>query len=151
MDKLNFMKKIASIYFICCVLLTLTTNFSIAQCNTTDLTKTCINNIQEGFIFIKNFPVDGQNGQKEKLEYSYIFAKDTEYSLNLCTAEEIPDGIIVTISDSKRREIASNYANEKFYPGIIFQCKMTGIYYITYSFEKSESDCAGSVLAFKKM
>jgi len=145
------MKKIAVISFMSCVLWAMSSHFSWAQCNTTELSKNCIDNIKEGFIFIKNFAVDGQGGQLEKLEYSYIFAKDTQYFLNLVNSEGSSEGIIVTISDSRRREITRNYINGKFFPAIVFDCKATGIYYLTYTFEGSGSNCASSALAFKKM
>lgn len=145
------MKKVAAILFMSCVLWAMSSHFSLAQCNTTDLSKNCIDTIKEGFIFIKNFPVDGQEGQVKKLEYSYIFAKDTQYFLNLVSSEGSSDGIIISISDSRRREITSNYLNGKYFPAIVFDCKATGIYYLTYTFDGAGSNCASSALAFKKL
>jgi hypothetical protein len=145
------MKKILVISLMSCMLWAFSSHIIMAQCNTTELSKNCIESIQEGFIFIKNFSVDGQDGQIQKLEYSYIFAKDTKYFLNLVNSEGSSDGIVVTISDSRRKEITRNYVNGKFFPAIIFDCKSTGIYYLTYTFEGSGSDCASSALAFKKM
>ncbi len=123
---------------------------ALAQCNPSEYSQECIPKIQDGFIFYKSFNIDGQNGAKEKVEYSLVFTKDTQYYLNICTAEENTDGIVVTIYDSKRNQVSTNFANGKFFPGIIFQCNSTGIYYISYTFRASKNYCGGSVLAFKK-
>ena len=121
-----------------------------AQCNPSGFSQECISKIQDGFIFVKSFNVDGQQGAKQKVEYSYVMTKDTQYFMNICTAESDTDGIVVTIYDSKRNPVSTNYANGKFFPALIFECKATGIYYITYTFRESKNHCGGSILAFKK-
>ena len=120
------------------------------QCNTKELSSNCVSKVQDGFTFLKSFSIDGNRGSREKVEYSYVFSKDTQYNLNICSGGENTDGIIVTIYDSKRRVASTNFANNKIFPGIIFACKATGIYYITFTFEESQNFCGGSVLAFKK-
>jgi hypothetical protein len=123
---------------------------SYGQCNTQALASNCVSKVQDGFTFLKSFSIDGNSGSREKVEYSYVFSKDTQYYLNICSGGENTDGIIVTIFDSKRRVASTNFANNKIFPGIIFACKATGIYYITFTFEDSQQFCGGSVLAFKK-
>ncbi len=120
------------------------------QCNTQELSSNCVSKVKDGFIFLKSFSIDGNNGSREKVEYSYVFSKDTQYNLNICSGEENTDGIIVTIYDSKRRVASTNFANNKIFPGIIYTCQATGIYYIVYTFDNSLNFCGGSVLAFKK-
>ncbi len=121
-----------------------------AQCDAEALAKSCIPNMQKGFTFLKTFKVDGQNGAKNKVEYSYVFSKDTQYYLNICNAGGNSDGIIVTMYDSKRHVVSTNYNNGKFYPGVIYPCNATGIYYITFTFKDTKSYCGGSVLGFKR-
>ena len=123
---------------------------SYGQCNPQELASNCVSQVKEGFTFLKSFNIDGMNGSREKVEYSYVFSKDTQYYLNICAEGENTDGIIVTIYDAKRRVASTNLANDKIFPGIIFACKSTGIYYITFTFDNSETYCGGSVLAFKK-
>ncbi len=120
-----------------------------AQCNTSQYSQQCITKVQDGFTFLKSFSIDAGNS-KDKVEYSYVFSKDTEYFLNVCSENNDADDIIVTIYDSNRKVVSTNYVNNKFFPAIIFACKSTGIYYITYTFNKSPKLCGGSVLAFRR-
>ncbi len=143
------MKKVINILVILFYTTTLHSE-AFAQCNPSEYSQQCISKIQDGFIFVKSFNVDGQDGAKEKVQYSYVMTRDTQYFMNICTAEEDGDGIIITIYDSKRNPVSTNYANGKFFPALIFECKATGIYYITYTFQESKHFCGGSVLAFKK-
>ncbi len=121
-----------------------------AQCNADALAQSCVPKLQDGFTFLKTFKVDGLGGAKNKVEYSYVFSKDTQYFLNICANSEPTDGIIVTMYDSKRQVVSTNYNNGKFYPGIVYPCNATGIYYITFTFQGSSSYCGGSVLGFKR-
>jgi hypothetical protein len=121
-----------------------------AQCDFNTQSQRCIKDLHDGFIYIKSFEVDGRNGEREKIEYSYVMTRDTQYYLNICTPESNSDGIIVTIYDSQRNPVSSNYADGKFYEALIFQCSATGIYYLTFTFDGSKNFCGSSVLAFKK-
>ena len=103
-----------------------------------------------GFTFLKTFKVDGQAGAKSKVEYSYVFSKDTQYFLNVCSEGTGTDGIVVTMYDSKRQMVSTNFNNGKFYPGLVYPCNATGIYYITFTFQDSQNYCGGSVLGFKR-
>lgn len=121
-----------------------------AQCNAEALAQACVPKLQEGFTFLKTFKIDGVGGAKNKVEYSYVFSKDTQYFLNICANGGVTDGIVVTMYDSKRQVVSTNYANGKFYPGIVYPCNATGIYYITFTFQGSTNYCGGSVLGFKR-
>jgi len=121
-----------------------------AQCNAEALATSCISNLQDGFTFLKTFKVDGQSGAKKKVEYSYVFSKDTQYYLSICCKNEGTDGIVVTMYDSKRHIVSTNFNNGKFYAGLIYPCNATGIYYITFTFNNSQAHCGGSVLGFKR-
>jgi len=121
-----------------------------AQCSADAKANACISNLQDGFTFLKTFKVDGQGGAKAKVEYSYVFSKNTQYFLNICNDGDGTDGIIVTMYDSKRQMISTNFNKGKFYPGLIYPCNATGIYYITFTFQDSQNHCGGSVLGFKR-
>jgi hypothetical protein len=144
------MKKIFQLIILSGFIL-LTTGPSVhAQCDYNRESQECISKVHDGFIYIKSFEIDGQNGKKEKVEYSYVMAKETQYYLNICTPGNDPDGIIVTIYDAQRNPVSTNYADGKFYEALIFQCNATGIYYISFTFNGSVNYCGGSALAFKK-
>lgn len=115
-----------------------------AQCQNDE----CVSKISDGYIFLKSYNME-QNGND--VEYSYVFSKDTNYMLVTCNKEGSSQNIIVTLKDSNKKTIATNYdkANNKFYPALAYQCKTTGIYYLEYSFQENPGCCV-SVLAFKK-
>lgn len=125
--------------------------YSFAQCDAGKFAENCIPKLEDGFTFLKSFNVDGQAGAKDKVEYSYVFSKDTQYFINICVPGNEPtDGIIATLFDSNRKMVATNFANGKFYDKIKYPCSATGIYYITFTFKDSQASCGGSVLGFKR-
>ena len=120
-----------------------------AQCNSSEFSQKCITKVQDGFTFLKSFEINPDKMSRDKIEYSYVFSKDTNYFLNVCS-EGDDNGIIVTIYDANRKVASTNYVNNKFFPAIVFSCKSTGIYYISYTFNKNPGECGGSVLAFRR-
>ncbi len=121
-----------------------------AQCNPSTHTDACIPQLADGFNFVKSYEVDGEGGSKEKIEYSYVFAKGTQYFMNICAPGEGTDGIILSLYDSNRKKVGTSFANGNFNKGIIYPCNATGIYYITFTFEGSQNHCGGAVLGFKR-
>jgi len=119
-------------------------------CNSEELCSKCIPKLTSGFNFIKTYKIDGAGGTKDKIEYSYVFTKDTQYFINICTPLTNTDGIIVSLFDSSRNKVATSKVDNKFISGIAYQCNSSGIYYIQYTFDGSISYCGGSVLAFKR-
>ena len=120
-----------------------------AQCNSSEYSQMCITKVQEGYTFLKSFDINPDKMARDKVEYSYVFSKDTNYFLNVCSNGD-DNSIIVTIYDSDRKVASTNFVNNKFFPAIIFACKSTGIYYISYTFSKTPAECGGSVLAFRR-
>lgn len=120
-----------------------------AQCNSSEFSQKCITKVQEGYTFLKSFEIDPGKMAKDKVEYSYVFSKDTDYFLNVCSEGDDND-IIVTIYDANRKVASTNYVKNKFFPAIIFSCKSTGIYYISFTFSNNPAGCGGSVLAFRR-
>lgn len=121
-----------------------------AQCGTSTHTDACLTQLAEGFNFVKSYEINGEGGTKEKIEYSYVFAKGTQYFMNICAEGEGTDGIILSLYDSNRKKVGTSYANGNFNKGIIYPCNATGIYYITFTFEGSQKHCGGAVLGFKR-
>ena len=121
-----------------------------AQCDPSVYTEACIPQLADGFNFVKSYEVNGEGGAKDKIEYSYVFAKGTQYFLNICAEGSETDGIIVSLYDSNRKKVGTSFANGNFNRGIIYPCNATGIYYITFTFEGSQNNCGGAVLGFKR-
>jgi hypothetical protein len=121
-----------------------------AQCDPSVHTEACIPQLADGFNFVKSYEINGEGGAKDKIEYSYVFAKGTQYFLNICAEGDQTDGIVVSLYDSNRKKVGTSYANGNFNRGIIYPCNATGIYYITFTFESSQNHCGGAVLGFKR-
>lgn len=120
------------------------------QCNSENLSNQCIPKLAGGFNFLKSYKIDGAGGSKDKVEYSYVFTKGTQYMINICAGAQPTDGIIVSLYDSNRNKVASSKINGQFISAIAYPCNATGIYYIQYTFDGSASYCGGSALGFKR-
>jgi len=122
----------------------------VGQCNSDSFATTCIPKLAAGFNFLKSYKVDGEGGSKDKVEYSYVFTKGTQYMINICANGAATDGIVVTLFDSGRNKVATSKINGQFISAIAYPCNATGIYYIQYTFDSSTSHCGGSALGFKR-
>ena len=120
----------------------------IAQCNAENLSSQCIPKLASGFNFLKSYKIE--KGGKEYVEYSYVFAKGTQYMINICAPGQNTDGIVVSLFDSKRNKVASSKVDGQFISAIAYPCPATGIYYIQYTFDGSTNYCGGSALGFKR-
>jgi len=121
-----------------------------AQCNADALINQCIPKLAAGFNFLKSYKIDGEGGAKDKVEYSYVFTKGTQYMINICAPNQPTDGIVVTLYDSNRNKVATSKVNGQFISAIAYPCNATGIYYIQYTFDGSSTYCGGSALGFKR-
>ncbi|MDX2189925.1 MAG: hypothetical protein SFY32_08685 [Bacteroidota bacterium] len=119
--------------------------FCNAQCNTDPLVQKCSGKLGD-FTFLKVYKIEKGGG--EQVEYSYVFSGNTSYILSMCDDKGTDIAIEVSLFDSNRKLVSTNKLNGKVYPAITYNCKTTGIYYMTYS--NAESGCGVSVLGFKK-
>ncbi|UII23090.1 hypothetical protein [Fulvivirga ligni] len=120
------------------------------QCNPEQYTDACIPKLASGFNFLKSYKIDGQGGAKTKVEYSYVFTKGTQYMINVCATGSSTDGIVVSLYDSNRNQVATSKVNGQYISAIAYPCNTTGIYYIQYTFDNSTQFCGGSALGFKR-
>jgi hypothetical protein len=120
----------------------------IGQCNADNFSTQCIPKLSAGFNFLKSYKIE--KGGKDYVEYSYVFTKGTQYMINICAAGQSTDGIVVSLFDSNRNQVASSKINGQFISAIAYPCNTTGIYYIKYTFDGSTSYCGGSALGFKR-
>jgi hypothetical protein len=141
------MKKLT--FFILSIFL-LSASETFGQCNAENLSNQCIPKLATGFNFLKSYKIDGAGGSKDKVEYSYVFTKGTQYMINICAPSQPTDGIIVSLYDSNRNKVASSKINGQYIAAIAYPCNATGIYYIQYTFDGSSTYCGGSALGFKR-
>ncbi len=120
----------------------------VEQCNSDKLANDCIPKLSTGFNFLKSYKVDGVS--KDKVEYSYVFMKGTQYMINLCANGTATDGLVVSILDKDRNKVASSKINGQAVSAINYPCNASGIYYIQYTFDEPSSHCGGSALGFKR-
>ncbi len=119
-------------------------------CNTKAFTDQVIHKLPKGYTFLKAYPVDGRQGQRKCLIYSYIFSKNSVYTIRMKNSSPKNIGLIVKVLDSRKRIKVSSYARGKYYAGLNYKCSATGIYYIKFCFDGKGDYCAGGVLAFKR-
>ncbi len=143
----NMKKAIFSIFVVGLFFITASVN---AQCSPEQYTDACIPKLSTGFNFLKSYKIDGQGGAKNKVEYSYVFTKGTQYMINVCATGDNTDGIVVSLFDSNRKKVISSKVNDQFISAIAYPCNTTGIYYIQYTFDSSTEFCGGSALGFKR-
>lgn len=117
-----------------------------AQCNTEPMVQKCSSKLGD-FTFLKVYKID-KIKTGESVEFSYVFSGNTSYMLSLCDDKGSDIGVEVTLYDSNRKLVSTNKLNGKVYPAITYNCKSTGIYYMTYSI--ADVTCGVSVLGFKK-
>jgi hypothetical protein len=119
-----------------------------AQCNAQSLSDACIPKLPTGFNFLKSYKIE--KGGKDYVEYSYVFTKGAQYTINICSEAANTDGIVVSIFDSNRNKVGTSKVNGQLFGAITYPCNTTGIYYIQYTFDGSTKNCGGSVLGFKR-
>jgi hypothetical protein len=140
------MSKKYSFLFCLIVLLSLSNLRAFAQCQP----DACIQKISDGYTFLKTYKMEQIGAETE---YSYVFSKDTNYMIAVCSSSGPDVTVKVTLYDASRKEIASNLdkKSNKLYAVIAYQCKATGIYYLKYTpVNQNKTDCCVSVLGFKK-
>lgn len=108
------------------------------------------------YTFVKFYSVDGKGGEREKIEYTCVLSKSTSYKIDIRTRfhryDELDShGILATIYDSNRKKVVSNVKEGLSAASLNFNCKATGIYYLTFSFtDNCDVHCAGAVLSYKR-
>lgn len=121
-----------------------------AQCDVNKFVDNCNGKLASGYTFLKSYSIDGASSGK--VEQSYVFSKDTNYLITLCSEAESADGMVVTLYDSQRKQLISSHdkKNDRYLPAIGIRINATGIYYLTFTFEGGGPKCGGSVVGFKR-
>lgn len=140
-----------NIFYKCLIVLTLFfLEFSASDVKAQCQPDACIQKFSDGYTFLKTYKME-QIGTET--EYSYVFSKETNYMIAVCSSSGPDATVKVTLYDATRKEVASNFDKKtnKLYSVIAYQCKATGIYYLKYTpVNQKVSECCVSVLGFKK-
>ena len=84
----------------------------------------CIQKLQAGFIFLKQFPVTpGSDGY---FETSYVFMKGSSYNLVTCASKEFSK---MEVYNFERKKILEITDGKQIGNPIQYPCTATGIYY----------------------
>ena len=122
----------------------------IIPCDSKEYTTQAIKALPKNYTFLKVYPVDGKGGKRKAVNYNYIFSKNISYLLKLKDGKEKLKGIYVLLKNKQGQTIASSYTKGKYFNGLLYRCKATGVYNISFVFEGKSNYCAGAVLAFKR-
>ncbi len=120
-----------------------------ADCENPTFVETCSKDIT-GYKFLKSNKINIAAGAANPtVNISQVFAQRLNYILTGCTGGA---KIKVSLFDNKKKLIMSNYNEEKktYYPSITYKCLATGVYYITYEFDKGEPGCGAGIIGFVK-
>lgn len=122
-----------------------------AQCNSEPLVDEVLNFLKEkNFNFLKSYKIDGQKGTNKEVEYSYVFSAGTTYMIVVNNGVKNAEGIIITVEDAERNEIAKSFIGDTYVPAVQIICNRTGIYYLRFTLVDKKHDCAAAVLGFKR-
>jgi hypothetical protein len=104
-----------------CVILILLFSIGVVQAQTSLKIK-LKGTHEDKFIAFKGYEIDGAK------EYTYIFSHQNTYRLKIEDTDKKP--VLLKIYDNNKKEVFSNYQNQKYYDEISFECSQTGIYYV---------------------
>lgn len=126
-------------------------HLSFAQCNVELYSKRSMKLIKGNYMFMKSFRIDGKGGARRKIEYTCVFSKGISYEIHVTSKSGNSDGIVATLYNPDRRKLASNFFESKFFQTMRYDCRATGIYYLSFTFRESDAFCGAAILSFKKL
>lgn len=123
-----------------------------APCQAKSIVRKGISSLPRGFTFLKGYPINGLNGKRTKIEYSYILSRNSKYLISLARQNNKSDGLKISLLNSRKKVIATSFVEGKYYDAIQYTCQRTGIYYIRFTYNKSKTKdfCSGGVLSFRR-
>jgi hypothetical protein len=79
-----------------------------------------------------------------------LMSRDITYTVRIAGDSGGWQGIIVCLLDENHKELLSSNINHTQFNGFTFRCKKTGVYYLYFTFQDSQSVYGGAVLGFKR-
>lgn len=112
------------------------------------LSNLALQEMPEGYTLIRSFKIDGRCAGRKDIEYTCVFSAGTTYVINIKSADGKAKGIVATLFNDKRQEVATSYHQKRFDEKLSFDCPKVGIYYLRFDFKNNERRCGGAVLSF---
>lgn len=126
------------------VITALFTPFSYAQCDVFSLKEASIGKIENGYSYIKTFPVTEDKLDKNVVEYSFVLSKNTKYMLH--TFHDANEGYVsIELYDANRTLIGKDKKGVMAY-----SCNSTGVHYMKFTHHGKENKCSIAILSFKR-
>ncbi len=122
---------------------------AFSQCDSEVYAAQALKTLSSGFTFVRAYKIDGKEGTRKQIEYTCVMNKDNSYMMRVASKDGAANGIVVTLYDAQRTELAVNQFSNKGFNGWTFKCTASAIYYITFTFKDAPSFCGAGVLGFK--
>lgn len=119
-----------------------------AQCDNSQLSENCISALDTSFHFLKTYSLNAADAENLILEHSYVLTRGTDYFIKLCTVNGESD-IQLDIYNSKRVRVGGTSDTNEDPSVIEYDCKVTGIYYMSFTFKDGGNNCGTAVLSFQ--
>ena len=125
---------------------------SLAQCN--DQLLTLASEKLTNYNYVKDFKIKMKKGKKDapipSQRSTVILNSGARYKIYTVSAKDY-DGKLIADFFSQEGIIASTYGQEshKHYESIEFECRKTGVYYISLYFEDAKEGCGICILAIE--
>ncbi len=138
-------------FILATLLFTGNTTMKPQECDAKPFKDKALKSIQDGYTFLKSYTVDGLDGAKKEIKFSYIFTKNNNYVLNLENGLPSSKNFYVVLMDSNNKVLASSYASGtgKYYSQLSYKCSATSMYHLVFKFSEKPY-CGGAVLSFKR-
>ena len=104
-----------------------------AQCNTDLYNNLALKKLAPGYTFVKSYRIDGKKGSRKKIEYTCVFSKGTDYMIRMAGKDGGPNGLIATLYDSRRSQLATSYLNNKYYDNFFNPERQIQLYRYLYT------------------
>lgn len=124
----------------------------LAQCGD-ELLDICYPKIGD-YKYIKSYPIRLKKSRKGEppiiAKYAVVLNGGVKYKIVGCNATDFDGKIVITLYNGDTM-IGSTYDYNigKEYPGIEFECKKSGVYYLSFYFRDGKEGCAICILAQK--
>jgi len=141
------MKKFAGVIL---VLLVLTSFSGIKDC---DGFKSCPVDLSQ-YSLVKSYRLSLESNKyvEPKARFSIMLSKGVRYRIGVCSNRDYSKSPLTFTLFDNYGEVASNIDEDKgkFFEAAEYECKKTGVYYITFAFANGKSGCGAANISIKK-
>lgn len=106
------------------------------------------------YTLVKSYKVSLERGKyvEPKARFSIMLSKGTRYRINGCSNKDYSKNNFLFALFDNYGKVAQNLDEDKskYFEAIEYECKKTGVYYLTYSFEDGGEGCGFGSISIKK-